>query len=132
MLNLLSNALKYTPPNGNILVGVCRKDGYAVISVKDSGRGIPQDKQEMIFERFVQANNSTTRDMEGSGIGLSLVKSLVELHRGRVYLKSKYGHGCEFVVELPEITYEGETAAVKCRRNEHIERINIEFADIYT
>jgi two-component system, OmpR family, phosphate regulon sensor histidine kinase PhoR len=132
MLNLLSNALKYTPPNGNILVGVCRKDGYAVISVKDSGRGIPQDKQEMIFERFVQANNSTTRDMEGSGIGLSLVKSLVELHRGRVYLKSKYGHGCEFVVELPEITYEGETAVVKCRRNEHIERINIEFADIYT
>lgn len=131
MLNLLSNAVKYTPPNGSIRVTLFRRDGYVVISVKDSGIGIPEEKQEIIFERFIQADHSTTRNREGSGIGLSLVRSLVELHKGRVSLNSRYGQGSEFFIELPEVTCEAGACGEVHSRNDHVERINIEFADIY-
>lgn len=82
LLNLLSNAIKFTPRGGNIMVNV--EDGNKSISikVKDTGKGIPKEKLNSIFERFVQVDKSLARENEGSGIGLSLVKALVELHGG--------------------------------------------------
>jgi len=78
------------------------------ISVKDTGIGIQEDKLEMIFERFKQVDNLLTRKNEGSGIGLSLVKSLVELHGGKISVKSEYNRGSEFTVELPRIWKTGK------------------------
>lgn len=134
MLNLLSNAVKFTPENGSIFVNVYEKDCKIFISVKDTGMGIPHHLQDAIFERFIQADKSTSRNREGSGIGLSLVKSLAKLHRGNISLISEYGQGAEFILELPNETIDiGEKLDVNsnCMSNEPVERIHIEFSDIY-
>lgn len=101
ILNLLSNAIKFTNRGGRIEINVYEKGKNIVISVKDTGIGIPEDKLELIFERFKQVDNSLVRDCESTGIGLSLVKSLVELHGGSVYVESEIGVGSTFYVELP-------------------------------
>ena len=103
MLNLLSNAIKFSKENGHIWVNIYDKGDTVEISVKDDGIGISEEMQESIFERFVQSDPLFTRNHEGSGIGLSLVKSIVEAHGGQVYAKSKEGYGSEFIVELPNI-----------------------------
>ena len=133
MLNLLSNAVKFTPKNGDIFVNIYKVDSKIFISVKDTGIGIQDSLQDTIFDRFIQADKSTSRNREGSGIGLSLVKSLASLHRGSISLISKYGNGSEFILELPSRTIEMEE---KCEvnnyiKNEFVEKINIEFSDIY-
>jgi two-component system phosphate regulon sensor histidine kinase PhoR len=134
ILNLLSNAIKFTPAGGNILVSIQDKDSSIVVSVKDTGTGIPFDNQLSIFQRFIQVDKSLSRHREGSGIGLSLVKSLVELHKGTIKLISEYGKGSEFIMELPvnilppnENTILDENLA----KETSIEMINIEFSDIY-
>ena len=134
MLNLLSNAVKFTPENGDIFVDVYEKDYKIFISVKDTGIGIPEPLQDAIFERFIQADKSTSRNREGSGIGLSLVRSLVELHGGSISLVSEYGKGAEFILELPDRTINIEEKYDinnNCINNEFVERIHIEFSDIY-
>ena len=100
-MNLLSNAVKFTPHGGKIMVNI--EDGIEniCIRVKDTGRGIPEEKLNSIFERFVQVDKSLTRDHEGSGIGLSIVKALVELHGGTISAKSQVGHGTEFIIYIP-------------------------------
>lgn len=134
MLNLISNSIKFTNPGGSIFINMYDKDDHVVISVKDTGIGIPEDKLSIIFERFRQVNKSLARNHEGSGIGLSLVKSLVELHDGKVYVKSSYGKGTEFIITLPAVTI--EESSTSCPNNSIIsncvERINIEFSDIYS
>jgi signal transduction histidine kinase len=100
MLNLLSNAVKFTPEKGTIFVNVLCEDNNVKISVKDNGIGIPKDKQNFIFDRFTQVDSSLSRNREGSGIGLSLVKSLVELHHGKIYLDSEVGKGSTFTFEI--------------------------------
>lgn len=134
MLNLLSNAVKFTPENGDILVNIYECDCDIFISVKDTGIGIPVHLQDAIFERFVQADKSTSRNREGSGIGLSLVKSLASLHSGSISLISKQGNGSEFILKLPIRTIDVEDKYDinnNCINNEFIEKINIEFSDIY-
>ncbi|AGK99007.1 hybrid sensor histidine kinase/response regulator [Clostridium pasteurianum] len=134
VLNLLSNAIKFTPKDGNIFVNVKVLDKFIQISVKDSGVGIPKDKQEMIFQRFKQVDNLLTRSCEGSGIGLNLVKSLVEMHGGNIQLKSEYQKGSEFIVEIPIREGCGENDAQGCCTNNSstvIKKIDIEFSDIY-
>jgi polar amino acid transport system substrate-binding protein len=101
ILNLLSNSVKFTPEGGSIFVKVTDGKEFVTISVKDTGIGIPKDKQQIIFERFRQVDKTISRTNEGSGIGLSLVKSLVELHNGYIDLKSSYGCGSEFIIKLP-------------------------------
>lgn len=136
ILNLLSNAIKFSNSNGNIYVTLeDRKDGIS-ISVKDTGIGIEEDKFNIIFERFKQVNKSFTREQEGSGIGLSLVKALVELHNGSIELKSNYGKGSEFIVKLPSnmesFTEKALTLNAKCMTEySNVEKVNIEFSDIY-
>jgi signal transduction histidine kinase/DNA-binding response OmpR family regulator/streptogramin lyase len=106
--NLLSNAFKFTGPGGEIIVTLRRRNEagkpdtrWAEISVSDTGTGIPQDKLEKIFERFYQVDSSSTRAHSGTGIGLSLTKELVELHRGHIHVTSKEGEGSTFFVCLP-------------------------------
>lgn len=102
MLNLLSNAFKYTKAGGHIEVVLSKEDKYVVISVKDDGEGIPEDMQAKIFDRFVRGTSSLVRENEGSGIGLSLVKELVEMHGGKIQLESKINEGSTFKVYLPD------------------------------
>lgn len=133
ILNLLSNAVKYTRPGGNISVSIHDKGESIAISVKDNGIGISKDKQAIIFERFRQIDNLYTRDNEGSGIGLSLVKSLVEKHNGTIRVISDIGIGSEFIVELPAkvLPPEIEENEDSYDPEPNIDVINVEFADIY-
>jgi signal transduction histidine kinase/CheY-like chemotaxis protein len=100
--NLLDNAAKYTEPGGRIIVTVAREDEAAVIRVRDTGIGIEPDMLPQVFEMFSQADGSLARTRGGLGLGLSLVRKLVELHGGRVEARSDGpGRGSEFVVRLP-------------------------------
>jgi len=100
--NLLSNAIKFTPRGGRVAVRVERVDSYAQIRVTDSGRGIDPAFLPHIFERFRQADPSTTRSERGLGLGLAIVRHLVELHGGTVHAKSRgAGQGSTFTVRLP-------------------------------
>lgn len=130
ILNLLSNAIKYNRINGNIEVNISCKDNIK-ISIKDNGLGIPKDKQARVFERFGQVKNKMKTEHEGSGIGLFLVKSLVELNGGSIILNSELGKGSEFVITLPDRVEENEVAITKDHPQAKIDRMNIEFSDIY-
>lgn len=134
ILNLISNAIKYTQQRGSIFVNINDQGDSIVISVRDTGIGIPEDKQKLVFERFVQVDKSLSRNREGSGIGLSLVKSLTQMHGGEVWLKSTYGAGSEFFVKLPVRLVDDDGKADNSANlisNEKIEKIKIEFSDIY-
>ncbi|MCC5942231.1 MAG: response regulator, partial [Balneolaceae bacterium] len=101
-LNLFSNALKFTESGGRIDVSVDTPGtGIIEIRIKDTGIGIPDDRLPYIFDRFYQADLSSTRKYEGTGIGLSLVHELVELHRGSIRVFSEPGAGTEFVIQFP-------------------------------
>ncbi|MGL5314285.1 MAG: ATP-binding protein [Peptostreptococcaceae bacterium] len=101
MLNLLSNAIKYTNKGGSILVTVKELSDEVEIIVKDNGIGIPESKINEIFHRFYQVDYSINRVNEGSGIGLCIVKDIVEYHNGRIVVNSKVGKGSEFKIYLP-------------------------------
>ncbi|MDS0526263.1 PAS domain-containing sensor histidine kinase [Clostridium sp. SHJSY1] len=135
ILNLLSNAVKFTPKGGKIMVSIETSDESVCIKVKDTGRGIPEAKVNSIFERFIQVDKSLARDHEGSGIGLSLVKCLVELHGGRISAKSKENYGTIFIIKLPCKLVQGkaleENEQCNNKSERYIEKINIEFSDIY-
>lgn len=135
ILNLISNAVKFTNNDGNICVLMDADDNYVTIRVKDDGVGISKDVQEEIFKRFVQEDKSFNRKKEGSGIGLALVKSLVELHDGQVYLESNVEKGSEFVVKLPNVRIENEeendNKVMDADNKPLVQKIHIEFSDIY-
>ncbi len=101
LINLLSNAMKFTPAKGEIKVSVSKDENSCTILVKDSGAGINQDQLPYIFDRFFQADNSESREHEGTGIGLSLTKELVELHGGVIQVESALNKGSTFRVVLP-------------------------------
>ena len=133
MLNLLSNAIKYTDDGGSIQVSLNKVNNDVIISVKDSGVGIPKDKLELIFDRFGQVNSILSRRCEGSGIGLSIVKSIVEMHGGKIEVFSEVGKGTEFVFNIPIKILEEENVILTCdNKDYHIEKCNIEFSDIYS
>lgn len=135
ILNLISNAVKFTNNNGNIFVLMDADDEYVTIRVKDDGVGISEEVQEEIFKRFVQEDKSLNRKKEGSGIGLALVKSLVELHNGQVYLEKGLEKGSEFVVKLPNVRIETEEESdnkvMDADNKPLVQKIHIEFSDIY-
>ncbi len=99
LFNLLSNAFKYTPANGKITCSISKDEetGNCVIAVKDTGIGIPKDKQDLLFSRFMQINFSS----EGTGVGLVLVKEFIESHKGTVTYQPNPEGGCVFTVTLP-------------------------------
>jgi PAS domain S-box-containing protein len=109
--NLLNNAAKYSNPGGQIWLNVRKEEGQASISVRDTGIGIPAEMQRVVFEMFAQLDRSSSRSQGGLGIGLTLVRSLVEMHGGKVHVKSAgKDQGSEFVVRLP-LCPEGAPAA---------------------
>jgi len=134
ILNLLSNAIKFSKPNNVILVSVYDCGESVVISVKDNGEGIPKDKLAIIFERFRQVDKLLNRRHEGSGIGLSLVKSLVTMHGGEISVKSEYGQGSEFIIKFPANTSGpiSDHELVDELSNKYGESIKVEFSDIYS
>ena len=108
IINILSNAFKFTPTAGHILLSLTHTDHHAYISVKDSGIGIPKDKLETIFQRFYQTPADPSDRNVGTGIGLDLTRSLVELHYGTISARnnegekgSKFEHGSEFIIRIP-------------------------------
>ena len=111
--NLLSNAIKFTPGGGriSILVQRAEADGYLTVRVADTGDGIPEADLPHIFDRFHQAEGSSSNVQQGTGIGLALVKELVELHGGSIEVESELGHGTEFIITLPEGEDTGEPFA---------------------
>lgn len=98
--NLVGNAIKYTPPGGDIKVSISSQENQVILQVSDSGPGIPPDEQNRVFEKFYRASNRPG-NVEGSGLGLAIVKSIVESHHGRVWVESKVGVGSTFIVLLP-------------------------------
>ena len=135
MLNLLSNSIKYNKANGKIEVLLNDCGDSFNIAVRDTGIGIPSDKLEYIFERFRQVENRLRKSNEGSGIGLSLVKDLIEIQDGIIEVKSELGIGSEFKIKLPVKVLSEEHDFNKeyfdNDSNDLVKRINIEFSDIY-
>jgi PAS domain S-box-containing protein len=134
LLNLLSNAIKFTPENKQIIVELVGKEGSLLLKVTDEGIGIPKEKLDMIFERFGQVDSSYTRQAEGSGIGLTLVKLMVNAMGGSISVDSQLGAGSIFCVELPELLIENDINNEGLKGlidNRLIQSIAIEFSDIY-
>jgi len=97
--NLVANALRYTPAGGHVRMETASKDGAFLVSVSDTGPGIPPDQRERIFERFTQS--AAAGDIGAAGLGLAIVRDIVQAHGGRIHIKSEVGHGTRFAIELP-------------------------------
>ncbi|OHD08451.1 MAG: hypothetical protein A2Y34_01935 [Spirochaetes bacterium GWC1_27_15] len=98
-LNLLENSIKYSFPNGEIIVNLTKQDNFAKIEISDTGAGIPEEELPYIFDRYYRVIKS--KKDKGFGIGLSIVKSIVDLHQGKIEVKSKINHGTTFIIYLP-------------------------------
>jgi signal transduction histidine kinase len=134
LLNLLSNAIKFTPAGKNIFVRVYSKRRQVCIEVKDEGVGIPKQKQNLIFDRFGQVDSDLIRNAEGTGIGLSLVKLLVNAMKGKIVFDSVEGIGSTFTIILPDerCSESGSHAQVKNSVDDRlIHAVEIELSDIY-
>lgn len=99
--NLIGNAIKYTPPGGLIDVCLRKKDGLIIFDVRDNGFGIPEEHHERLFQPFYRAHTQETTGIEGTGLGLHLVKKIIERHRGKMIFRSTYGQGSTFGFSLP-------------------------------
>ncbi|MFW6016339.1 MAG: ATP-binding protein [bacterium] len=132
ILNLISNAVKFTDENDLIEVNLFEKDNNLIIKVSDTGIGIKEEKLKLIFEYFRQVDESFSRRAEGSGIGLSIVKSLTELHNGTIWAKSTYGEGSSFYVSLPiYVLPENQNNKNGDIYKNLIDKVEVEFSDIY-
>ncbi|MBU3170389.1 sensor histidine kinase [Clostridium estertheticum] len=134
MLNILSNAIKFTEADGIINVNIYDNENYILIKIKDTGIGIPQNMLNKIFNTYIQVDDSLRGTVEGNGIGLSLVKSLVEMHGGDISVKSEMGVGSEFSIKLPIKLIESQMSHrnKNYNINDPIEKIKIEFSDIFS
>ena len=101
LLNIISNAIKYTPEHGEISITAKKIDENVSIQIKDNGMGIPEKDLERIFERFYRVDKARSRELGGTGLGLSITKSLVEAHGGQIYVESVFGKGTKFTILLP-------------------------------
>ncbi|MBI5476467.1 MAG: HAMP domain-containing protein [Ignavibacteriales bacterium] len=101
MLNLVDNAIKFTPENGNVTLSLENENGFAVMSVKDNGVGIPVNEQKKIFDRFYRVDKARSRELGGSGLGLSIAKWIAELHKGKITVESEENTGSKFNVFIP-------------------------------
>jgi two-component system sensor histidine kinase ResE len=106
-VNLIDNALRFTPAGGSVKVVIDAEDGQAMIRVRDTGMGIPYKDLPYVFERFYVAERSRTRGVSGAGLGLSIVKQIVEAHRGSVDVESSLGRGTTITVRIPILTVDG-------------------------
>ncbi len=118
--NVLSNAVKFTPSEGKIVVHLNRisegKNELFVLKIKDNGPGMSEEEMENVFDRFYQANNSSSGKEKGSGLGLALSKEFVELLGGKIEVSSEVKKGCTFIITIP-ISNKARTGAGKYHRN---------------
>jgi two-component system phosphate regulon sensor histidine kinase PhoR len=103
MVNLLDNALKYTPENGSITISANEADGMVAIAVTDTGIGIPPKDLPRIFERFYRVDTARSREQGGTGLGLAIVKHIIQQHGGSVAVESTPGKGSTFSVSLRRV-----------------------------
>jgi signal transduction histidine kinase len=108
----LSNAIKFTPDGGRIRIEAERLDAFVEIAVSDSGIGIPQEQQALVFDRYHQVLAATRSAQPGTGLGLPITRALVEHHGGRIWLESEHGKGSRFTFTLPAAPL-GTTAQVE-------------------
>ena len=134
VLNLLSNAIKYTDENGKIFVNILSKESVVEISVEDTGIGIPKDRVRSIFNRFEQVDRTLVKKKEECGIGLSLAKSLVEMHGGKIWVESEEGLGSKFIFTIPKNLVKDKKEEVRSilDSSSRVDKCRIEFSDIYS
>jgi signal transduction histidine kinase len=109
VLNLVANAMEHTPKDGTVTLGVSADGNWARLSVSDTGPGIPEEQQALIFDRFYRGDPSRKRSKEGgAGLGLSIADWITRRHNGRIELSSEVGRGTTFYVYLPQLREEGQ------------------------
>jgi len=104
LINLLSNAVKFTPDGGRISIMVTRRDDMVELVVADTGIGIPEDEQPRVFERFFRSSQAQEMAVPGTGLGLVIVKGIIDLHGGKIDVRSTPGVGTEVTISLPQLT----------------------------
>ena len=132
ILNLISNAIKFSDIGDEILVAIKDKFEFVEISVKDNGIGIEAKDLNIIFDRFKQVDKSLSRNREGTGVGLSLVKSIIEIAGGSISVESEYGKGSTFIVNLPSEKVLNENMLYNSNARSENEIIQVELSDIYS
>ena len=99
--NLIDNAIKFTPSGGHVDMALKKDGGFAMVSIRDTGIGIPEEEFEHIFERFYRVDKSRARESGGMGLGLSICQWIAKAHQGKIELESELGKGSHFIVSLP-------------------------------
>jgi signal transduction histidine kinase len=100
-VNVLDNAIKYTPENGKVSIAAEEADGFSVINFSDTGIGVPKEELERLGERFYRVDKTRSRDLGGTGLGLSIVKHLMAAHGGRMEIESRLGSGTKVSLYFP-------------------------------
>ena len=101
LTNILDNALRYTPENGRVDISARKVDDHIEIAIQDSGEGVTPEEAAHLFDRFYRADESRTRDDGGSGLGLAIAKSIIEMHKGKIWAESERGKGLKVLIMLP-------------------------------
>lgn len=131
ILNLISNAVKFTSEGDEIFLKLEDEGEFIKITVRDTGIGIKEENQDIIFERFRQVDQNFNKEREGSGIGLSLVKSIVEMHGGRINVESAYGIYTKFVIFLPNEKIKEDCLVEESYTADNLlNKVELEFSDI--
>lgn len=131
LLNLISNAIKFSKPGSHINVSVVDREDYVKVSVKDDGIGIEEKDLQNLFIGYEQVDKSLSRVAEGTGVGLFLVKSFIEMHGGSVKVKSMLDKGTEFIFKIPyNYSYESSNSDKVIMQESKDELVQIEFSDI--
>ncbi|GAA0181359.1 hypothetical protein SH2C18_39030 [Clostridium sediminicola] len=134
MLNIISNAIKHT--ERKITINIYSDEKNVIITVNDDGMGLKEEHKDIIFQRYKQVSNIFARENEGTGLGLALTKSLVEMHGGSINVESEYGNGAEFIIKLP-LKYNCDEKVILNNVNsdsydeEFVKKMFVEFSDIY-
>ena len=129
ILNLLSNALKFTAPSGTITVTVLDNITCVTVIIADTGIGIPEDQFDVIFKRFRQVDGPTYNKSEGSGIGLALCKSMIEMHNGTIKVESKINEGTSFILTIPIEKSENDDYLTNIQNTNKHDIIQVEYSD---
>ena len=133
LLNLLSNSIKFTPKGKSIGIVISSHNNKVCIKLKDEGVGIPKNKQREVFQRFGQTGSNITKSGEGTGIGLYLVKLLVDAMNGKIVLESEENKGSTFIITIPDnvVCEDEDSKLLEVTNNRYVKNMQIEFSNIY-